>query len=144
MSEDGPSSPQPNGLTCRVAAARNFLTRRPHAAPAVIAAVMLLAALGRWPYGYYTLLRWVVCAAAVFVVVLAVQYKKQWIAWTFGVVAVAFNPLIPIHLTREIWAWIDVGVAVAFLASIRLVRMHANETKTHEDTPGEKPKKDSS
>lgn len=121
MSEDRPSSPQPNGRTCRMTAARNFLTRRPHAVPAVIAAVMLLAALGRWPYGYYVLLRWVVCAAAIFTVVLAVQYKKEWIAWPFGVVAVAFNPLIPIHLMREIWQVIDIVVAAAFIAGILLL-----------------------
>ncbi len=97
---------------------RRFFALRPHLVPSLIAAVMLLAALGRWPYGYYKLLRWVVCAAAVFVVVLAVLYEKQWAAWPFGVVALAFNPLIPIHLNRDIWRVVDLLVAVAFIAVI--------------------------
>ena len=100
---------------------RRFFTRRPHLAPSLIAAVFCLGAMGRWPYGYYILLRWVVCAAAVFVVVLAVLYKKQWIAWPFGVVAVAFNPLIPIHLTREVWRVADLVVAVGFVVAIPLL-----------------------
>ena len=41
--------------------AKSFVSSRPHSVPAIIAAVMLLAALGKWPYDYYKLLRWV-CA----------------------------------------------------------------------------------
>ena len=98
-----------------------FFALRPHLVPSLIAAGFCLGAMGRWPYGYYILLRWVVCAAAVFVVVLAVLYKKHRAAWPFGVVAVAFNPLIPIHLTREIWRVVDVAVAAAFIAVITVL-----------------------
>jgi hypothetical protein len=37
----------------------------------------------------------------------------------FGIIAVLFNPVIPIHLNRDIWTTIiDVTVAVIFLFSI--------------------------
>lgn len=99
---------------------KDFFSRRPHFIPAVIAAVMLLAALARWPYGYYVLLRWVVCASAIFVLLIGALYKNEEV-WPFAVVGVLFNPLVPIHLTREIWAVLDVGAAVVFLASIPLL-----------------------
>jgi len=31
-----------------------------------------------------------------------------------GFIALLFNPLIPVYLTREIWAPIDLGLAVLF------------------------------
>ena len=97
---------------------KHFFARRPHILPAAIAAVMLLVALADCPYGYYRLLRVVVCAAAVFVTVLGVAWKRYWASWLFGIVAVLFNPLAPIHLTREIWRPTDIIVSALFLLSI--------------------------
>ena len=84
-----------------------MLERRPHVVPAVLAALFLFGALLHWPYGYYILLRWVVMLAAVWVVFCAWGWEKQWVAWAFAFVAILFNPLVPIHLTREIWQAIN-------------------------------------
>lgn len=89
--------------------------KRPNLIPGIIAAVMLLGALGRWPYGYYQLLRWVTCGAAIWIAFLAYDWQKKWATWLFGFVAVLFNPLLPIHLTREIWQPIDLLCAVFFI-----------------------------
>jgi hypothetical protein len=56
------------------------------------------------PYGYYILLRFVCCAAFV---LLAVDYLKSdchpaWI-WSFGFVALLYNPILKIPLDRESW-----------------------------------------
>ena len=51
---------------------------RPHAVPAVIAGVLLLLAIGAHPYGYFTLLRWVVAVAGVVVAVTAWRTAAQW------------------------------------------------------------------
>ena len=67
--------------------------------PSIAAAVMLVGALLNWPYGYYVFLRWVVCLKAVFCAFSAYTIKKTWLAWAFVLVAVLFNPLVPIHLT---------------------------------------------
>jgi len=91
--------------------------RRPHAIPCVIAAAFLLGALARWPYGYYTLLRWVTCAGAVYVALTAQGWKHIVWVWVFGFVAVLFNPLVPVHLSREIWQPIDVAAAALFVAA---------------------------
>jgi hypothetical protein len=93
------------------------VSRRPHLVPCLIAAAVLLGALGGWPYGYYTLLRWVTCAAAVFVAVAVYDWKRTAWVWVFGFVAVLFNPLVPVHLSREIWQPIDVVTAVLFTAA---------------------------
>ena len=87
----------------------------PHLIPAAIASVMLFIAIGRWPYGYYRLMRFAVCAAGVCVAVMAYNWQKIWATWLFGIIAVLFNPLIRIHLTREIWQPIDLICALLFV-----------------------------
>jgi len=74
---------------------------------------MLIAALLQLPYGYYTLLRLVVCITAAIV---AYQSWPKHAVWSvlFGVVALLFNPFIIVALDRETWAPIDVGVAVLY------------------------------
>jgi len=105
-----------------MATARDFLVRRPHLIPASIAAMMLLAAVGKWPYAYYQVMRWAVCAAGVFVAYKGWMFKRAWALWVFGLVAVLFNPLLPIHLKRETWAAIDVLAAAIFVVGVVLLR----------------------
>lgn len=105
-----------------MATAHDFLVRRPHLIPAAIAASMLLAAVGKWPYAYYQLMRWVVCATAVFVAYNGWTFKRVWALWVFGFVAVLFNPLVPIHIERDIWQVIDLLAAATFVSGAVVLR----------------------
>jgi hypothetical protein len=80
--------------------------------PQTVAGVMLLWALyPENPYGYYVLLRWIVCPCFAFAAVQAFgQDKTNWV-WILGVTAAIFNPLIPVHLSRELWAVLDLMAA---------------------------------
>ena len=91
--------------------------RRPHLIPCAIAAAFLVGALARCPYGYYILLRWVTCASAVYVAFAAHEWKRFAWVWLFGVVALLFNPLVPVHLSRGVWQPIDVATALLFVAA---------------------------
>jgi ABC-type Mn2+/Zn2+ transport system permease subunit len=67
-------------------------------------------------------LRWVVCGVAAYTAYVSnLSNKLPW-AWFFGIVALFFNPFIPIKLDRATWANIDVAVGIALLVSIFLVR----------------------
>ena len=113
-----------------------YWARRPHAVPAIIAAVMLVAALGDWPYGYYQFLRWVTCVAAAFVAWRAFGWAQWAPGWVFAFMALLFNPIVPIHLNRDIWRVIDLGVAAFFAASIHVLvnsRRAAHEEKGEGD-----------
>ncbi len=76
---------------------------------------MLIVATLPLPYGYYILLRWVVCVVAVGLVYESLQSDAQWMVWLFGFVAILFNPLVPVSLSRPVWLPIDLLLAVAFL-----------------------------
>ena len=99
--------------------------RYPLSLPAGTAVVLLLGALAPWPYGYFVFLRWVVCFAALMVAFRAHEIERLWALWTFGLVALLFNPLIPIYLTRELWIPIDLLTAVLFAVAIASLRERA-------------------
>lgn len=81
-------------------------------------AVMLFAAMARHPYDFYTLLRWVVCSVSAFAAVRAANAQQTGWVWAFAVVALLFNPVIPVHLKRDTWVFIDFIVAVFLIISI--------------------------
>lgn len=74
-----------------------------------IAAILLFIAPLPLPYGYYTLVR--IVTTGIFIWVSIIEYKKNSssiLTWGFILGAILFNPFIPIHLNREIWAPIDI------------------------------------
>lgn len=93
---------------------------RPHAIPAVAAAILLFVGLGHHPYGYYTFLRWAVTIAAIVVAVVAWKSSSQWVTWPFVGIAILFNPIAPVYMTRHSWRPIDILCAIAFLASLKI------------------------
>ena len=98
------------------------MKNRPYIILSIIAAIMLLLALVDWPYGYYQILRLVVCGAGGYIAYTAYEMKKMWAVWLFGFIAVLFNPLFPIHLDRELWAVIDVICGILFLMVAFLIK----------------------
>jgi len=84
--------------------------------PIIISTIMLLLAiLPIWPYGYYMLLRLVVCGTAIYVAYNATKINKQGWMWTMGFIALLFNPLIPIHLDKTTWSIINLAVATVII-----------------------------
>ncbi|PTL36306.1 hypothetical protein CLG94_04490 [Candidatus Methylomirabilis limnetica] len=87
--------------------------------PQVVTSAMLLWALSPDnPYGYYILLRWVCCAVFAYLAIQALAQGKQGWVWVLGVTAVVYNPIIRVHLTRQIWSVINVTTIVVAVASI--------------------------
>ena len=84
-----------------------------------VAIVALVAAVPSiWPYGYYVLLRLVVTGVAIFgIVVLRGGGPADLVG--LGVVALLFNPIIPVHLPKVAWVFIDLSVAVYFWSLTR-------------------------
>lgn len=97
--------------------------------PLIISIAMLSGAVFiQWPYGYYQILRFVVCGSAAYIAYLAYETKKNWAVWMFGAIALLFNPLVPIHLSREIWQPIDIIVAGIFFGGIVFLKKNQTES----------------
>lgn len=100
----------------------------------LLAAVMLVIAVGKHPYSYYTLMRFVVCLVAAYGAFLASERRQQGWLCTFGVLALLFNPFIPVRLDRSTWAVLDVAAAIAFGASL-INRRLVDQTEIQSPTP---------
>ncbi len=77
--------------------------------------ILFLPLFSRLPYGYYNLLRFIVCATSGLIAVAAYRYKKQNWMIAMGIIAILFNPIIPVHLAKANWTLIDLAVAVLFI-----------------------------
>lgn len=85
--------------------------------PVIASCVMLgIAILGDPSYGYYTLLRLVVCATAGLSAWVAKEKKKDGWLWGLILIAFVFNPLVPVRFNRDMWGLINIcaGVALFF------------------------------
>lgn len=86
----------------------------------VIPALALFIALADMPYGYYTLLRLTVTGCAGAIILITYQYRASITSdiAVFAGIALLFNPIIPVHLTREYWTPIDIVVSVIFVGHL--------------------------
>lgn len=86
------------------------------------AAFLFLALFNGWPYGFFTLLRFVVFAATAYIAWIAYKAKQEKWTWIFGFLAVIFNPFIPLYFGRDFWVVVDLIVAVFLIISIFVFR----------------------
>ena len=84
--------------------------------------LVLWALLPINPYGYYTFLRIVVTGIATLLAVRAFSSDKHGWTWVMALTAAAYNPIFPVHLTREIWSGVNVATAAVFIFSIPHIR----------------------
>ena len=85
----------------------------------IIAGAMLLLAIPSiWPYGFFQILRWIVTGTAVYNGYIAHKTHSGFWLWTMIIIAILFNPIIPIHLVKETWIVIDLLTALLFITSI--------------------------
>ena len=84
----------------------------------LITAVFLLWGLLPNPYAYYMLLRVVVCGVSGYTAYGYARAGSSKIAWTFGGLALLYNPFLPVYLTREIWMPIDLLTAIFLFWSV--------------------------
>jgi len=91
----------------------------------IIASGFLFVALfDGLPYGYFTLLRFVVCAVGAYLAYKIYEDNKEslWV-WAFAGIAVLFNPIIIITFERATWMIIDLIVGVLFVLSMFLIKV---------------------
>jgi hypothetical protein len=93
----------------------------------LVPAILLIVATSHLPYGYYTFTRIVTCGIAAIIAFVGFKDHAVSHVWTvpLALVVILFNPIIPIHLTRQTWVYLDFGAAAVFAAHLLLVRWKA-------------------
>ena len=83
--------------------------------PAIMSGIAVLD----MPFGYYTLLRIVICGSGAFgAFLIYTAYRRRWFSVSVtavpAIIALLYNPLIPVHLTRDIWFPINLSCVLLF------------------------------
>jgi len=84
----------------------------------LICAGLLFIGLIDLPTGYYTLLRIAVTIGSVAIVVTEFENGLNFWVITFGLIAIIFNPLIPIYLNDKS-AWIPIDIIGGIIFAIK-------------------------
>jgi hypothetical protein len=87
-------------------------------------AAVLVVATAPLPYGYYTFTRIVVCLTGLVIAGIDLKNRRQigTCSAALTLIAILFNPVVPIHLTRTIWFYLDLVAAAVFIAHLAVLR----------------------
>lgn len=93
--------------------------------------LLLGAVVERRPYGYYTLLRLVVCATALYLAFIAYEAKSVGWAIALALTGVLFNPILPVRMRRADWQPFDIVAAIVIaVATVWFGRTKSPDTGT--------------
>lgn len=81
------------------------------------------------PYGYYRLLRVVCCVIFSFLTYKAVILKKGNWGWVMASLALVYNPLFPLHMTRNIWSIVNI-ITIILAGILILILAHGPNDKS--------------
>lgn len=95
----------------------------------VICGALLLIGIADLPIGYYTLIRFTTTIGASWIVYREFSHDPGPSVILFGLIALLFNPIIPIHLhSKETWQVIDGAAGVIFIWKSLVVRTNSETT----------------
>jgi hypothetical protein len=87
----------------------------------IVCTVLAGVGLLPMPYGFYTLSRIAFCLGSAVAFVRARERKATLAIWTFGAMAVLYNPVLPIHLRNKmLWAVLNfVSLVILWVEAIK-------------------------
>ncbi|NLI00666.1 MAG: hypothetical protein GX446_14360 [Chthonomonadales bacterium] len=83
----------------------------------VVAAAVLLLAMGRRSHDYYTVLRWVTCVVCAYAGARAMRQGQSGWVWTMWALAAFYNPIVEVELRKETWRWVNAATAATLAVS---------------------------
>ncbi len=94
----------------------------------VVAVCMLISTIYNHPYDYYVVLRFVVSPVMAIGAFQAYALQKPGWLWLLAIMALLFNPIIPVHLTRHTWMPINIFCACLLVAVAFNLNQSINES----------------
>lgn len=97
--------------------------RRTALAPAILAAIVLLAGTALIGTEGFTFILFGVSILALIVAVFAWQARQWWWLPVFAAIAVVWNPVLPVSIGGDLWLGLQYVAAIAFIAAGALVKV---------------------
>ena len=91
-------------------------------------------------YGYYVLLKLVICGGCAFLAANAYDAGRKHLVWFMGGLAVLYNPIIRFPLGRELWMVINILTIIVLIAIMKSTKQRgAVQNKDSPAIPTVKP-----
>lgn len=91
-------------------------------------------------YGYYVLLKIVICGGCAFLAAIAYGDGRKHLVWFMGGLAVLYNPIIRFPLGRELWMVINILTIIVLIAVMKSTKQRgAVQNKDSPAIPTVKP-----
>ena len=91
-------------------------------------------------YGYYVLLKIVICGGCAFLAAIAYGDGRKYLVWFMGGLAVLYNPIIRFPLGRELWMVINILTIIVLIAVMKSTKQRgAVQNKDSPAIPTVKP-----
>lgn len=91
----------------------------------LVCAALLFLGLADLPMGYYKLLRIIVTIGSVAVIVTEYENGSSFWIVTFALIAILFNPVIPIYFgDKSVWMIIDIISGIIFVIKSRKLKQN--------------------
>ena len=98
--------------------------------PQLICSAFLIFALNPDnPYGYYVLLRLICFSSFIYLAYKIIILGKHNWAYVLGSMALIYNPIIRVHLEREIWSIINIITILVLIPTIHLLPKNINKSE---------------
>lgn len=85
-------------------------------------ALLLVAMFPIRAYGFYVLLKFVICGGCAFLAVNAREEGRKNMLWFLGGLAVLYNPIIRFPLGREIWTAVNIVTILGLVVNLKGIK----------------------
>lgn len=86
---------------------------------------LLIAIMPIKNYGFYVLLRWICSPCLIIIFYFYKSKNKDILSIIFILLALIYNPILPLHLGRSIWSIINV-LTIIIIIVFNLIQKHSN------------------
>lgn len=109
-----------------------LISLRHHSTLWLVPVALLVVALLPWPYGFYNFLRLGICVVSLGLTYAQWKHDDAVSGWVvaFGAIALLYNPLLPVYLTREIWSVLNIVTAGLFIWHFWIIRQMVRASRT--------------
>lgn len=73
-------------------------------------------------YGYYVLLKIVICGSCAFLAAIAYGNGRKYLVWLGGGLAVLYNPIIRFPLGRELWIVVNILTIILLIVIMKTLK----------------------
>lgn len=95
----------------------------------IISIVLLVIAFFNNPYSYYITLRWLITILTLATIFITLQEELTLILYLNAAIPIIYNPIFPIHLTRDIWEVINVVTMVIMILNLVILIKNTRQIK---------------